>query len=258
MFLHIECIHNLTNDQNVLLSPIPSSLSLPEIFDDSNVIVLSSDGIDAQDYDSQLVLSSSEEYNARNFILPSLSSAVNSQEGLYPPDTQITAEFSIPSSQWPVNNTSQQTDDNLVLDQDEENCLLDIPDYEMFTNIELKSKLKTYGYKASNNRKQMIKDLRKIFTSIHSSRNSSRSCTSTSNNDTANHRSSDILMTPDIEQDITFDLTSQPSSSQETSNQKTVDPVVKESIIRHLRLQTGIWDKILRFSVSQARKQRFM
>lgn len=254
-----------------MISPIASFVSLPEIFDDNDIIVLSftSTSCEGQEDDSQFILSSSEETNARDFILPRLSSVINSQESVRPPDTQITAEFSItssefniPSSQWvPATNSSQHTISDpvsdIVLDQDEDISLLDIPDYEEFTNVELKSKLKAYGYKAGHNRNQMIKDLRTIYTSIHSSRNSSRSSTPTNNKPTTTttNFSPDLLMAPVIE-DITFDLTTQSPSSQEANSHKTIDPTVKESIIRHLKSKTNIWQKILTFSVSKENKEK--
>jgi recombinational DNA repair ATPase RecF len=236
-----------------LLSPIPSFTSLPEIFDDNDTIILSSNSYQEQEeelgLDSQLILSSSEETNARNFILPRLSSMANSQESIRAPDTQITVEFSefnIPPSQLiQATNASQQTalDSNSIRDTDQDVLLPDIPDYEEFTDVELKSQLKRFGFKTSNSRKQMIKDLRTIHTSLHSSRSS----TPAANDKTT----SDLLMTPDIEQDIVLDLTSELPSSQEVNSQKSIDPVVKEDIIRHLKSQPNVWQKILTYSVSR-------
>ncbi|KAI9482959.1 MAG: hypothetical protein EXX96DRAFT_556294 [Benjaminiella poitrasii] len=59
----------------------------------------------------------------------------------------------------------QEANGSLHNDQPQENAI-NVPDYAELSTIELKAKLKTYGYKTSNNRNQMIQDLQRIFISL--------------------------------------------------------------------------------------------
>jgi hypothetical protein len=107
---------------------------------------------------------------------------------------------------------------------------LPIPDYDIYTTAELKSKISQYGFKPSSNRKQMIKDLEKIYSCIHS--NSQTSVVSQKR------------ATTDSETG-----TSLPVPSSQTSDHET-----RKKIINHIKSNPTLMNKILNFEASRIKK----
>ncbi|KAL7309511.1 hypothetical protein PS15m_010380 [Mucor circinelloides] len=101
---------------------------------------------------------------------------------------------------------------------------LHLTDYEELSTTELKAKLKTYGFKTSNNRAQMIQDLKKIQTSLNNQKNSQQ---------TSSQTIQASQSTPEL------------SGASQVS---ALDPNKRKEIITHLKSKVEIWQKIAMYN----------
>lgn len=102
---------------------------------------------------------------------------------------------------------------------------LHLTDYEELSTAELKAKLKTFGFKTSNNRAQMIQDLKKIQTSLDNQKNSQQ---------TSSQTIPASQSTPEL------------SGASQVS---ALDPNKRKEIITHLKSKVEIWQKIAMYNV---------
>ncbi|KAI8642738.1 hypothetical protein BD408DRAFT_175461 [Parasitella parasitica] len=198
-----DSIINLTQESY----PFVIAPSVPDHSSFSNVgaeqegdLSFNSDGI-ADLFGSQTVDHSAPYASSLN--LPSPISKHSSTNSLLIPDSQhaSTSHAASPSTAAPASVNSQPPD---------------MPNYDELSTVELKAKLKTYGFKTGNNRAQMIRDLKGIFMSIRSQSSSPQ--------------------------------TSEPPLA--ISNQPGgLDLNKRKEIITHLRSNTDIWSKIVNYNV---------
>lgn len=101
-----------------------------------------------------------------------------------------------------------------------------LTDYEELSTAELKAKLKSFGFKASNSRPQMIQDLKNIQMSIDNQKN-------------AQQAPSQSTATPQW----------MPAELNDSSQASAVEPNKRLEIIQHLKSRTEIWNKIAMYNV---------
>lgn len=109
---------------------------------------------------------------------------------------------------------------------------LSIPDYDVYTTAELKSKLKQYGFKTCNNRTTMIKDLQKIYTSIHNNNSSSQTS---------------VISQKRV---IHSDTESGANSPAPLTSSQSADADLKKKIINHIKSKPNLMEKILNYEAS--------
>lgn len=112
---------------------------------------------------------------------------------------------------------------------------MSIPDYEVYTTAELKAKVKQYGYRPSNNRASMIKDLQKIYSSIH-------------NNTQSSIVSQKRVMDSDVESGMDSPIV--------TSSQNT-DAETRKKIITHIKSNKDLWNRILNYEASTLKNKYY-
>lgn len=105
-----------------------------------------------------------------------------------------------------------------------------LTDYEELSTAELKAKLKSFGFKASNSRPQMIQDLKNIQASIDNQKNSQQA------------PSQSTTATPQLMPAAAAELNGHSQAS-------AVDPNKRLEIIQHLKSRTEIWNKIATYNV---------
>ncbi|KAI7907688.1 uncharacterized protein BX663DRAFT_8332 [Cokeromyces recurvatus] len=131
--------------------------------------------------------------------------------------------------------TSNKDLDQPQTSQEEEQ--VKIPNYDELSTIELKAKLKTYGYKTSNNRNQMIQDLKNIFTSLFNNKKTRDISLS------AQQSYVTASTTPcynDEELELSIDTTSN-------------DDATRTSIIQHLRSKEDIMKEIWLYNAANTK-----
>ncbi|KAF1802005.1 hypothetical protein FB192DRAFT_1101557 [Mucor lusitanicus] len=132
----------------------------------------------------------------------------------------LSSQTAMPSPQRPVHLAT-------VSQQQQQKRLTD---YEELSTAELKAKLKSFGFKTSNSRPQMIQDLKRIQATIDSQRNSQQ------------------------RQSSTTSISSLQSLSDLNGNSQVsaVEPSKRMEIIQHLRSRPEIWQKIAMYNVRSA------
>ncbi|KAK4513711.1 uncharacterized protein ATC70_005716 [Mucor velutinosus] len=122
----------------------------------------------------------------------------------------VSSQLAMPSPQRPVNLPASQQPH--------------LTDYEELSTAELKAKLKSFGFKTSNSRLQMIQDLKNIQMSIDSQRNSQQTSSQS---------------TPLLQPMPELNGNSQASS---------VESNKRMEIIQHLKSRPEIWKKIAMYN----------
>ncbi|KAI8979261.1 hypothetical protein BDF20DRAFT_490981 [Mycotypha africana] len=197
-----------------------------------------------------------------------------------PSSTSLFSQKDLASSQIEVEETEASIDEEVVIEQkvmtEEEGAIstIELPDYDILSTPELKAKLKSYGFKTSNNRTKMIEELKKIFKTLHQMKQMNKISKKNKNNEGTSNNTGGSSHS--ITDDNRYKKTQQSSEQQQVqveeseeeeevidliniggsitsdnnvrnNNNTKVDPDVREEIIQHLKSNKDIWTRILMY-----------